>query len=97
MILVFRLVEFENLKRLHLQMEEVHYIDDGFPFAVTESFMDLFEGLTYAQADAAAFAGALQEQVGCTSVPFLFLLRIFFFSRSSPELNSIFNLHCSKF
>lgn len=27
---------------------EIHYIDTGFPFTVTESFMDLFEGLTYA-------------------------------------------------
>lgn len=58
-------------------MEEVHYIGDGFPFALTESFMDLFEGLTYAQADAAAFAGALQEQVS-TSVPFLLLQAVFF-------------------
>ncbi|XP_074585216.1 E3 ubiquitin-protein ligase BIG BROTHER-like [Curcuma longa] len=32
---------------------EVHYINTGFPYTVTESFMDLFEGLTYAQADAA--------------------------------------------
>ena len=28
---------------------EIHYIDTGFPYTVTESFMDLFEGLTYAQ------------------------------------------------
>ncbi|XP_058072158.1 E3 ubiquitin-protein ligase BIG BROTHER-like isoform X2 [Magnolia sinica] len=39
---------------------EVHYIDTGFPFTITESFMDLFEGLTYVQADF-ALAGALQE------------------------------------
>ncbi|XP_058073583.1 E3 ubiquitin-protein ligase BIG BROTHER-like isoform X2 [Magnolia sinica] len=40
---------------------EVHYIDTGFPYTVTESFMDLFEGLTYAQADF-ALAGALCDQ-----------------------------------
>ncbi|XP_019051991.1 PREDICTED: E3 ubiquitin ligase BIG BROTHER-like isoform X2 [Nelumbo nucifera] len=30
---------------------EVHYIDTGFPYTITQSFMDLFEGLTYSQAD----------------------------------------------
>ncbi|XP_020105132.1 E3 ubiquitin ligase BIG BROTHER-like isoform X2 [Ananas comosus] len=40
---------------------EVHYINTGFPYSVTESFMDLFEGLTYAQADV-ALAEALQDQ-----------------------------------
>lgn len=43
-------------------MEDIHYINAGFPYTVTESFMDLFEGLTYAQADA-TFAEALHEQV----------------------------------
>jgi E3 ubiquitin-protein ligase BIG BROTHER and related proteins len=28
---------------------EIHYIDTGFPYTITESFMDLFEGLTYAE------------------------------------------------
>lgn len=27
---------------------EVHYIDTGFPYTPTESFMDFFEGLTHA-------------------------------------------------
>lgn len=27
---------------------EVHYIDTGFPYTATESFMDFFEGLTHA-------------------------------------------------
>ncbi|KAJ6802005.1 E3 ubiquitin ligase BIG BROTHER-like [Iris pallida] len=40
---------------------EVHYIDTGFPYTVTQSFMDLFEGLSYAQADV-ALAEALQDQ-----------------------------------
>lgn len=40
---------------------EVHYINTGFPYTVTESFMDLFEGLTYAQADV-ALAEAFQDQ-----------------------------------
>ncbi|MQL83809.1 hypothetical protein Taro_016295, partial [Colocasia esculenta] len=40
---------------------EVHYINTGFPYTVTESFMDLFEGLTYAQADA-ALSGVLHDQ-----------------------------------
>lgn len=26
---------------------EVHYINTGFPYSVTESFMDFFEGLVY--------------------------------------------------
>lgn len=41
---------------------EVHYINTGFPYTVTESFMDLFEGLTYAQADA-ALPETLHDQV----------------------------------
>lgn len=41
---------------------EVHYINTGFPYTVTESFMDLFEGLTYAHADV-ALAEALHDQV----------------------------------
>ena len=41
---------------------EVHYINTGFPYTVTESFMDLFEGLTYAQADT-ALAEVLHDQV----------------------------------
>ncbi|KAJ6814852.1 E3 ubiquitin ligase BIG BROTHER-like [Iris pallida] len=40
---------------------EVHYIDTGFPYTMTQSFMDLFEGLSYAQADV-ALAEALQDQ-----------------------------------
>ncbi|XP_020241667.1 E3 ubiquitin ligase BIG BROTHER-like [Asparagus officinalis] len=40
---------------------EVHYIDTGFPYTVTQSFMDLFEGLSYAQADV-ALVEALQDQ-----------------------------------
>ncbi|XP_068637854.1 E3 ubiquitin-protein ligase BIG BROTHER isoform X2 [Aristolochia californica] len=46
---------------------EVHYIDTGFPYTVTESFMDLFEGLAYAQSDF-ALAGTLQDQ-DCTYWP----------------------------
>lgn len=30
---------------------EAHYTSTGFPYAITESFMDLFEGLSYTQAD----------------------------------------------
>lgn len=41
---------------------ELHYINTGFPYTITESFMDLFEGLTYAQADA-ALSGNLHDQV----------------------------------
>lgn len=40
---------------------EVHYINTGFPYTVTESFMDLFEGLTYTPADF-FLAGAWPEQ-----------------------------------
>lgn len=40
---------------------EVHYINTGFPYTVTESLMDLFEGLTYAQADA-VLAEAIHDQ-----------------------------------
>lgn len=44
------------------QQMELHYINTGFPYTITESFMDLFEGLTYAQADA-ALSGNLHDQV----------------------------------
>ncbi|XP_010257293.1 PREDICTED: E3 ubiquitin ligase BIG BROTHER-like [Nelumbo nucifera] len=40
---------------------EVHYINTGFPYTITESFMDLFEGLTYAQADF-SLGGAMHDQ-----------------------------------
>ncbi|KAK1313894.1 E3 ubiquitin ligase BIG BROTHER [Acorus calamus] len=40
---------------------EVHYINTGFPYTVTESFMDLFEGLSYVDADV-ALAEALHDQ-----------------------------------
>ncbi|WOL17614.1 hypothetical protein Cni_G26407 [Canna indica] len=40
---------------------EAHYINTGFSYSFAESFMDLFEGLTYAQADA-TFAEALHDQ-----------------------------------
>ncbi|KAJ3671763.1 hypothetical protein LUZ60_007842 [Juncus effusus] len=30
---------------------EIHYINTGFPYTVTESFMDLFEGLSYDQSN----------------------------------------------
>eukprot|EP01018_Ginkgo_biloba_P032571 Gb_18500 [translate_table: standard] len=40
---------------------EVHYINTGFPYTVTDSFMDLFEGLNYVHTDL-ALAEALQDQ-----------------------------------
>ncbi|KAJ6816657.1 E3 ubiquitin ligase BIG BROTHER-like [Iris pallida] len=40
---------------------EVHYIDNGFPYTVIQSFMDLFEGLSYAQANV-ALVEVLQDQ-----------------------------------
>ncbi|KAG0455592.1 hypothetical protein HPP92_024884 [Vanilla planifolia] len=40
---------------------EVQYINNGFPYTTSESFMDLFEGLSYAQADM-FLSGALQDQ-----------------------------------
>uniref|UniRef100_A0A3B6JL01 RING-type domain-containing protein n=1 Tax=Triticum aestivum TaxID=4565 RepID=A0A3B6JL01_WHEAT len=40
---------------------ELHYINTGYPYTITESFMDFFEGLTYAQADF-ALADAFQDQ-----------------------------------
>jgi hypothetical protein len=41
---------------------ELHYINTGFPYTVTESFMDFFEGLTYAHGDF-AHTDAFQDQV----------------------------------
>ncbi|KAK1306135.1 E3 ubiquitin ligase BIG BROTHER [Acorus calamus] len=40
---------------------EVHYINTGFPYTVTENFMDLFEGLSYVHADV-ALTEALHDQ-----------------------------------
>ncbi|XP_078430034.1 RING/U-box superfamily protein [Wolffia australiana] len=40
---------------------EIQYFNAGFPYTVTESFMDLFEGLNYAQADT-ALSGGLHDQ-----------------------------------
>lgn len=39
---------------------ELHYINTGFPYTVTESFMNLFEGLTYGHADS-SFPAAYHE------------------------------------
>jgi len=43
------------------QQIEVHYVNTGFPYTVTDSFMDLFEGLDYVHPDL-ALAEALQDQ-----------------------------------
>lgn len=48
---------------------ELHYINTGFPYTITESFMDFFEGLTYAHADF-ALADAFQDQVPKTELLF---------------------------
>ncbi|KAH0449704.1 hypothetical protein IEQ34_020396 [Dendrobium chrysotoxum] len=40
---------------------EVHYINTGFPYTIPESFMDLFEGLSYNQTDMFLSEG-LQDQ-----------------------------------
>lgn len=42
---------------------EVHYIDTGFPYTTTESFMDFFEGLHHHQVPAYGNAGPLLDQV----------------------------------
>lgn len=47
---------------------ELHYINTGFPYTITESFMDFFEGLTYAHADFALMDG-FQDQVFKTLLP----------------------------
>nr|XP_018681066.1 PREDICTED: E3 ubiquitin ligase BIG BROTHER-like isoform X1 [Musa acuminata subsp. malaccensis] len=52
----FALTEMDGNRQM-----EVHYINTGFPYTVTESLMDLFEGLTYAQADA-VLAEAIHDQ-----------------------------------
>ncbi|KAF9593251.1 hypothetical protein IFM89_021007 [Coptis chinensis] len=39
---------------------ELHYINTGFPYTVTESFMNLFEGLTYGHVDG-PFAAPVDE------------------------------------
>ncbi|XP_054811593.1 E3 ubiquitin-protein ligase BIG BROTHER-like [Prosopis cineraria] len=40
---------------------EVHYIDTGFPYTVTESFMDFFEGITYMPANC-LHTGSMPDQ-----------------------------------
>ncbi|PIA48516.1 hypothetical protein AQUCO_01400832v1 [Aquilegia coerulea] len=39
---------------------ELHYINTGFPYTVTESFMNLFEGLTYGHTDG-PFSATIDE------------------------------------
>ena len=41
---------------------EVHYIDTGFPYTVTESFMAFFEGLTHVPVNY-AHAASMPDQV----------------------------------
>ena len=53
---------------------ELHYINTGFPYTITESFMDFFEGLTYAHADF-ALADAFQDQQ-VPNIILLFLLNV---------------------
>jgi hypothetical protein len=52
---------------------ELHYINTGYPYTMTESFMDFFEGLTYAHADF-AIADAFQDQVGVSNIIIAFFL-----------------------
>lgn len=42
---------------------EVHYIDTGFPYTATESFMDFFEGLTHVPLSYAHIPGHVHDQV----------------------------------
>ncbi|KAF8403832.1 hypothetical protein HHK36_011938 [Tetracentron sinense] len=51
----------QRCSNLRSRQMEVHYINTGFPYTITESFMDLFEGLTYAQTDF-ALAEAMHDQ-----------------------------------
>lgn len=51
---------------------EVHYIDTGFPYTVTESFMDFFEGLTHVPVNY-THAGPMTDQVVLISFFFCFL------------------------
>ena len=46
---------------------EVHYINTGFPYTVTESFMDFFEGLTHAPVHY-AHAGHMLDQVQVSDI-----------------------------
>ncbi|RRT53936.1 hypothetical protein BHE74_00031656 [Ensete ventricosum] len=48
---------------------EVHYINTGFPYTVTESLMDLFEGLTYAQADSVLAEASHDQAFKCNRMP----------------------------
>jgi E3 ubiquitin-protein ligase BIG BROTHER-like protein len=51
---------------------ELHYINTGYPYTMTESFMDFFEGLTYAHADF-AIADAFQDQVGVSNIIIVYI------------------------
>ena len=55
---------------------EVHYIDTGFPYTATESFMDFFDGLTHVPLNYAT-SGPVHDQVFG-----FFLLQFFFFGVS---------------
>ena len=41
---------------------EMHYIDTGFPYTATESFMDFFEGLTHVPLNY-SHSGLMHDQV----------------------------------
>lgn len=53
---------------------EVHYINTGFPYTTTESFMDFFEGLTHAPVNY-AHTGPMHDQVFIALMQFLCLKR----------------------
>lgn len=54
---------------------EVHYINTGFPYTVTESFMDFFEGLTHVPVHY-DHTGTVHDQVQVPKFPILVRVRI---------------------
>lgn len=71
---------------------ELHYINTGFPYTITESFMDFFEGLTYAHADF-AIADAFHDQVPITGLS-LFLIDLIQLLVYSTTMYPLFILRC---
>lgn len=65
---------------------ELHYVDTGFPYAVTETFMDFFQGLTHAPVNYAHSGPMLDQE----SVYWSMHMNPYKFSMSGPGSTSYY-------
>ncbi|KAM7265597.1 hypothetical protein ACFE04_003280 [Oxalis oulophora] len=71
---------------------EMHYINTGFPYTVTESFMDFFEGITGAPLNY-AHTGTMHDQSVQEAVYWTMNMNPYKFGFSCPEITSYYGAY----